>query len=336
MSRTHSVVMFFALLCTLVGGRAEAVQRAHVATYGLDSNTSFNCSVANPCRFFQAATTVVDPNGEVVVLDSGGYGGVTLTQSISLIAPTGVYAGISVFPGAHGVTIATAGVKVVLRGLTINGQGGNRGINMTNGAKLTVENCVISNLSNGIVVATAAIVRVTDTTIRDNSSNGLWLLNGTSATVTRATISGNPNGGITVDGNLPGTTTTADIADSTMVENFHGVRAYSNNLTAVVKVSVHDSRLVQNGGYGAYTSSASGAAVTLSLSNNIVSNRAIGATGIASFGAGSKVWASGNTVSDNGGAGLLNQGGVFESAGNNAVRNNNPNASLGITTVPTM
>ena len=101
MFRTYSVALLFALLSALVGGRAEAVQRAHVATYGLDSNTSSGCSVANPCRFFQAATTVVDPNGEVVVLDSGGYGAVVLTKSISLIAPTGVYAGISAFPGAR-------------------------------------------------------------------------------------------------------------------------------------------------------------------------------------------------------------------------------------------
>ena len=103
--RTRSVPRSW-LLSVLVGGRADAVQRAHVATYGLNSNTSFNCSVANPCRFFQAATSVVDPNGEVVVLDSGGYGAVTLTQSISLIAPPGVYAGISVLPRsiAHALT----------------------------------------------------------------------------------------------------------------------------------------------------------------------------------------------------------------------------------------
>ena len=92
-----------AVATTFISLQAQAVHRTHVATYGLDSNTSFGCSVANPCRFFQAATAVVDPNGEVVVLDSGGYGAVALTKSISLIAPTGVYAGISVFPGSAGV-----------------------------------------------------------------------------------------------------------------------------------------------------------------------------------------------------------------------------------------
>ena len=123
------------------------------------------------------------------------------------------------FPGADGVTIATAGVKVVLRGLTINGQGGNNGIIMTNGARLTVENCVISNLTNGIDVATAAIVRVTDTTIRDNVTYGLSLQNGPRATVTRTTVAGNGHIGILVNGSIAGITTTADIADSTMDGN---------------------------------------------------------------------------------------------------------------------
>ena len=83
MFRTRFAVTLVVLGSTLFTGHAAAVQRAHVATYGLDSNTSFSCDAAHPCRFFQAATTVVDPNGEVVVLDSGGYGAVTITKSLS-------------------------------------------------------------------------------------------------------------------------------------------------------------------------------------------------------------------------------------------------------------
>ena len=52
----------------------------------------------------------------------------TITKAISIIAPPGVYAGLSPTAGQDGVTV-TAGVsdKVVLRGLTINGQGGIKG-----------------------------------------------------------------------------------------------------------------------------------------------------------------------------------------------------------------
>ena len=46
-----------------------------------------------------------------------------------------------------GVTVAAgAGDKVTLRGLTINGQGGNRGIVVTSGAEVHIEQCVVTNL----------------------------------------------------------------------------------------------------------------------------------------------------------------------------------------------
>ena len=305
--------------------QAQAVQRTHVsAAFGSDANTATNCAAAAPCRFFAAAMSVTNPNGEVIVLDSGGYGAVTITQSVALIAPTGVYAGISVFPGADGVTIATAGVNVVLRGLSINGQGGNNGINMTAGNRLTVENCVISNLGqSGISVNTAATVRVTDSIVRDNGLNGITLQNGVTATITRAVVSGHVNNfGIYLFGNTP-STSTADIADSTADGNYSGIYAQSISSTAILKLSVRDSRIVNNSSSGVVVGSTAGAAASLTASNNIVANNV---RGIVAFSAGTKVWASGNTVSDNNNIGLSNIGGaLFETAGNNAVRNNGAN-----------
>ena len=325
-----------AVAATFISLQAQAVQRTHVsAAFGADSNTASNCSAAAPCRFFAAAMSVTDPNGEVIVLDSGGYGAVTITQSVALIAPTGVYAGISVFPAANGVTIATAGINVVLRGLSINGQGGNNGINMTAGNSLTVENCVISNLTqDGIFVTGVTNVNITDSMVRRNGF-GILLLNGVKATITRAVVSGHAgasNSGIQVEGSVASTTTTADIADSTFDGNFHGVVALSFNATAVVKVSVRDSRAVRNANYGLIAQSYFGAAVSLSASNNIVANNYIG---ISAFDAGAKVWASGNTVSDNAGTGLQNNFALFETAGNNAVRNNGTNIFGTITAIAT-
>ena len=54
--------------------------------------------------------------------------------------------------GGNGLTItAGPGVVVVLRGLSINGQGGVVGISVSLdlGARLHVENCVISGLATG-------------------------------------------------------------------------------------------------------------------------------------------------------------------------------------------
>ena len=142
------VVMLLALHSAFFTVNAEAVQRTHVsAAFGSDSNTATNCTATAPCRFFAAAMTVTDVNGEVIVLDSGGYGAVTITKSLALIAPTGVYAGISVFPGSAGVNIITPGVNVVLRGLTINSQGGSYGIYMGVAGSLSIINCDVANFS---------------------------------------------------------------------------------------------------------------------------------------------------------------------------------------------
>lgn len=328
----YSIALSFALLCVIVAGRAEAGQRAFVAPYGSDTN---NCALATPCRGFQAAINAVDPNGEVVVLDSGGYGAVTVNKSVAITAPSGIYAGISVFPGFNGVTINTAGVKVVLRGLTINGQGGVNGINMTAGASLTVDNCLIANLTQAgidVVTNTAVSVRITDTTIRDNGQQGLLLENGARAVVTRATISGNAGVGVVARGTVAGIFTGASIGDSTISGNGEGIIAVSENATAAVRVSVRDSRVVQNADVNVSAESTSAAVVILTVSNNIIAGSAVG---IRSLGAGAKVWASGNTVSVNS-IGLSNSGGLFESAGDNAVRNNVTNASAGITLIPTM
>src|SRR4030095_3210618 len=110
-------------VCALVASSVDAAQRTFVSVSGHD--TSPSCSIANPCRSFDKAITVTDPDGEIVVLDSGGYGRVTIDRSVSIIAPPGVYAGISVFPGETGVISNTAGVKIVLRGVLLNGQSGN-------------------------------------------------------------------------------------------------------------------------------------------------------------------------------------------------------------------
>ena len=313
--------------------QAQAVQRTHVsAAFGSDANTATNCAAAAPCRFFTAAMSVTNPNGEVIVLDSGGYGAVTITQSVALIAPTGVYAGISVFPGADGVTIATAGVNVVLRGLSINGQGGNNGISMTAGNSLTVENCVISNLTqNGILVNAATNVNITDTIVRRNGLNGITLQNGVKATITRAVVSGNINNpGIFLYGITP-STSTLDIADSTVDGNNYGIVAQSNLSAAVVKLSVRDSRIVRNSYIGLFVGSNAGAAASLYASNNMVSNNA---TGLAAFNAGAKVISTGNTVTGNTNNGFYNNNGVFVSAGTNTVYDNGPNVGA-ITAVGT-
>lgn len=91
MPRTRIIPLLLAAMCTFCIAQVHATQRTHVsASFGTDSNTASNCTELAPCRTFQAAVKVTDANGEVIVLDSGEYGPVTITRSVALIAPAGV------------------------------------------------------------------------------------------------------------------------------------------------------------------------------------------------------------------------------------------------------
>ena len=167
------LVLTFALALPLLAptGVSATAQRTFVASTGNDANS---CSLAQPCRGFARAITQTNAGGEVVVLDSAGYGPVTITKSVSLIAPGGVYAGITVFSG-DGITVDAPGAIVVLRGLSINGQGGSNGVNVLNAAQLRIEDCVVSGMGiDGIIYSARSLeMSVLDTIVRDNGASGI-------------------------------------------------------------------------------------------------------------------------------------------------------------------
>ena len=156
--------------------------RTFVSSFGLDSNP---CLRTSPCRNFAAAVAQTAPGGEVVALDSAGYGPVTLSTSITLVAPPGVYAGINVTTGnAVFISGTTASDVIVLRGLTIEGRGsGGTGISagaffqgqIIDVGALLVENCVVDGFDSGLSFATASPqsrLFVRDSTLR-NCNNAL-------------------------------------------------------------------------------------------------------------------------------------------------------------------
>src|SRR5215472_7284672 len=74
-----AVVAILVLDCAPAAAQAT---RVFVSTHGSDSNA---CSVAAPCRSFQHAHDVATANGEIDVLDPGGYGAVNIAKSISIV-----------------------------------------------------------------------------------------------------------------------------------------------------------------------------------------------------------------------------------------------------------
>ena len=299
-ARVHalSAVVLFAAVTALPAG---AVQRVFVASYGNDANTATNCGFANPCRGFTAAMTMVDPGGEVVALDAAGYGVVTITKSVTLTANPGFYAGISASSG-NAVTIATASVNVILRGLNLNGIGGVDGVSMTDGTSLTIENCVISNFSNvGISVNTAASVRISDTTARNNL-HGILAQKGASLDVSRSSLKGNSGAGVFLVGYDAGVTTSGTVSDTAATGNVYGFISQSSG-TGIAHLAVSRSTASNNTSSAVATFQPSGTAL-LTISGSVV---------------------TGNNI------GLNNITGTLESQGNNTVRQNTTNTSGTIT-----
>src|SRR5438132_1117176 len=132
----HLVVVVF---CLLVGATASAqVARVFLAGTGNDAGDCTN--QATPCRSLQGAVTACPVNGEIIILDNGGYGGASITKSLTVNASAGIVAFI-----ARTITVNIASTdKVVLRGLSMNGVvfGDASGIEF-NGGTLVVENSSI-------------------------------------------------------------------------------------------------------------------------------------------------------------------------------------------------
>jgi len=161
------------LLLISDSAQVEAAQRTFVSTSGSDANP---CSLVAPCRSFQVAVDAVAAGGEVIALDSGGYGAFTVDKSVTVCAALGVHAGISVgLPTTEGVGIAAgANDTVTLRNLTIlhSGVGGEVGIFVTSVGELNVENLHISGFASLI-------------------AKGLWFLSGGTLTIANSIFEGN-------------------------------------------------------------------------------------------------------------------------------------------------
>jgi Right handed beta helix region len=301
MSRLSPALLALPLVAAMAGAPAEAAQRAFVSSSGNDANTATGCGLAAPFRSFASAQTVVNDGGEIVALDGAGYGAITVTKNVTITANPGFYAGIGVATGS-GVTIATAGINVILRGLNINGTGGTNGVVMTNGARLSIENCVISNFAGGygLYVDTQATVRVIDSLVRDNGF-GVLLQSGATAIISGSKIVGNVNVGVYVSGATDGTTTTAAVNDTVVSGSSVGVGAQGTTPIiggpgpATAQISM-DRATVTNNSSGV-ESLATGGTTVVTLSNSMVTGNV---TGLQQSGTATLRSLVNNTVDQNG------------------------------------
>ena len=337
MNLARCAIVLSALFAVSLANAAS--QRTFVSTSGVDNPA---CSLASPCRAFTAAIAATSPGGEVIVLDSGGYGGATIAQAVSIVAPRGVYAGVSVFT-ADGITVAAGfNDKVTLRGLTINGQGGDNGIVVTSGAEIHIEDCIVANLSaDGIridggtrtemrgsivrsngqhgldVAAGVPQVRVIDSQFSRNGAHGIMIASG-SLDAARIAADENGNNGVRAQ---PGAATvvTVTITDSAFSGNgltgVVGIPSFAGSTTAVA-IARSTSARNGGGGFGTNTMNAGTAFLTVTDSAAVENN----GNGVIVSGTNATGIVARSTVARNAGPDFdQGTGSVFLSSGNNTL-----------------
>ena len=310
---------FFAVVCVTLAfvALASAAPRVFVSTGG---NDGAPCNRNRPCRTFTAAVAAVDAGGEVVVLDSGGFGAVTITKSVQIVAPAGVHAAITQNSGSAISVAAGASDTVVLRGLTLSGA--NFGIDFDSGAALYVENCVISNFFRGILFDSAGKLFVENTILRNNF---VGILTGTESGNIQAVVNRTSATGAS-SGFIFGANTKAVVAHSTSSNNtFNG---FAVNRNGVLTISY--STAAHNGQHG-FVSDGGQTAILNADYCTATDNGGAGFS--AGGGANVTVRVSNSTATDNA-VGFDKQNiSIFESYGNNRVRGNTTNVSGAITVV---
>ena len=155
MTRALTFIVLAAAMLLIGQGAGQAqATRTWVSGVGDDVNP---CSRTAPCKTFAGAISKTAANGEISVLDPGGYGAVTITKSISIVAE-GTDASI-LNTSTSGVIINGANIEVNLRGVFIEGggQGGLTGIRVLQAKSVNVRNCLIRGQT---INADAAAIRI--------------------------------------------------------------------------------------------------------------------------------------------------------------------------------
>lgn len=317
MPRLRPLIAAVAFVAALPAGQAVAAQRHFVASTGSDANP---CTITQPCRSFAAAAVLVNPDGEILVQDTAGYGYVLVTKPLSIISPPGVYAGISVFTGTDGITVNAPGGSVKIAGVWINGQGGGTGINVQQAAKVTVENVSVTNMAADGFASTApgARIAIHGSVFRDNAGAGIVSTGAADLTIDGVHASRNGASGISV------TSGKTAISNSVTNDNAaHGV-ALSVVTLAQAAVAIRDhtssgnalngidatqagvgqtfatisrAALTGNGQHGLHGVLAGQGQVRLTVSDSQFTRN--GASGITGEGVSTTIFVHGNAVTDN-------------------------------------
>jgi hypothetical protein len=155
--------------------------RTWVSGVGDDVNP---CSRTAPCKTWAGAISKTANGGEIDALDPGGFGGLTITKSITLDGGGGQVASTLV-AGTNGITIAAQPTDVVtirnvrFDGLLGNGSNsanaGTNGINYISGQRVELRNVDIFGFNTtavNVALGASGTVLIDNCTLTNDGSNG--------------------------------------------------------------------------------------------------------------------------------------------------------------------
>jgi hypothetical protein len=256
-----TVGLVAAIYSILPGMSAQAQNyRSYVATYG--SGTA--CTRTAPCLSFQGAHTVTNEGGEISCLDSGDFGGGTITKSLTIDCSN------TIATAYYAIDINVPGGLVILRGITVLGNGIEPfGIDIRDGSVL-IEKCQV----NGYRTSSAIGIRFAP------SSAGAELL------IDDCSIAGNGNadagGGLEVRGGH------ATLTKVRFSNNRRGLAVYNRST-----VLIRNSTVTGQTDAGIFSR---GASAVVRVADSTVSGNRIG---LASVSGGQIISHRGNVVADN-------------------------------------
>ncbi len=263
--KTALKILFTGAACFAASTVHAQATRTWVSGVGDDVNP---CSRTAPCKTFAGAISKTATNGEINTLDSGGFGAVTITKSITINGKSTIAGVLTNAANAINVNLP-AGSTVTLRNLEIDGlTTATHGINFIGGGDLHVEDVQIFGFAGqGInfapTVAGTSFLFVNNTSIRNAMAGGILVKPGASADAV-ATVNGS-----VLDGNARGLR--AEDGATVVVRNSHASGNDANGFVAVgvsraVDMTLESCVSAGNGATGVYA----GALSTVRLSNVMV------------------------------------------------------------------
>ena len=311
--KTRFLLKSAAATCVAALAAAPAyaqASRTWVSGVGDDANP---CSRTAPCKTFAGAISKTAAAGEINCLDPGGFGALTITKSITIdcsdVFGSALNSGVNGFLINDSLSGSPNTIRVVIRGVHINGAGSTPGVNgirFISGASLVVENVTIQNQStSGISIQPGGLARIyiTNTTITNVGTTGAGR-------------------GILIQPTGAGGNARVHIANSRIYDvPFEGIRvdASGNTNPNPIVVNIESSEIAGSASGLIAASSPGLSFVRVPVSNSAIFNNN---TGITSFGTPSTVLVGLSTITGNNAAISLVSGGIIQSYGNNLTQGN--------------